>query len=87
MIFRSRTLPRFWDLFNQLPEEIQRRAEKQYSLFAENPFHASLHFKPVGNFWSVRIPGGYRALAVRKGNDFVWVWIGSHDEYELRISK
>jgi hypothetical protein len=87
VIFRSRTLPRVWDRFNELPEEIQRRAEKQYSLFAGNPFRPSLHFKPVGNFWSVRVPGGYRAVAVREGNDFVGIWIGSHDEYELRISR
>jgi hypothetical protein len=35
----------------------------------------------------VRVPGGYRAVAVREGNDFVGIWIGSHDEYELRISR
>ena len=62
MIFRSRALPRFWDLIEKLPEEIQRRAEKQYDLFAENPFHPSLHLKPVGEFWSVR---GLRIITER----------------------
>jgi hypothetical protein len=27
----------------------------------------------------------YRALAVEDGNDFIWVWIGTHDEYERMI--
>jgi hypothetical protein len=87
VIFRSRALPRFWDRLNELPLEIQRRAEKQYGLFAKNPFHPSLHLKPVGEFWSVRVTDDYRALAVRDGDDFVWVWIGSHDEYETQIRK
>ena len=87
MSFRSRTLQRFWDLFDELPEEIQRRAEKQYSLFEENPFHPSLHFKPVGDFWSVRVNDDYRALAVRNGNDFIWFWIGQHDEYAIQIKR
>jgi hypothetical protein len=28
--------------------------------------------------------GGYRAIAIRKGSEFTWVWIGPHDEY-MRI--
>ncbi len=27
----------------------------------------------------------HRALAVEDGNDFIWVWIGIHDEYERMI--
>jgi len=41
----------------------------------------SLHFKRVGRLWSVRIGLSYRALAVEDGTDFIWVWIGTHDEY------
>jgi len=69
-----------------LPNEIQIRAEKQYALFEVNPFHPSLRLKQVGRFWSVRINDAYRALAVRTANDFVWVWIGEHDQYERLIS-
>jgi hypothetical protein len=29
----------------------------------------------------------YRALAVEDGNDFIWVWIGTHDEYERMIKE
>ena len=85
MIFNSRVGSRFWDLFDELPDEIQQRAEKQYALFAQNPAHPSLQLKPVGAFWAVRVTEAYRALAVRSGNEFTWVWIGHHDEYERII--
>ena len=29
----------------------------------------------------------YRALAVEDGNDFIWGWIGTHDDYERMIRK
>ena len=58
------------------------RAGKQYALFQGNPLHPSLRLKAVGPFWSVRVSGSYRALAIRKGDVFHWIWIGPHDEYE-----
>ena len=51
--FRSLALPRFWDLYDRLPEEIQAQADKQYALFAENPGTFRCDSKPVGPFWSV----------------------------------
>ena len=50
-----------------------------------NPRHPSLHFKKVGKLWSVRAGPHHRALAVEDGVDFIWVWIGPHDEYERII--
>jgi len=47
--------------------------------------HSSLRFKKVGAFWSVRIGLNHRALALEDGEDYIWVWIGSHDEYEKMI--
>lgn len=52
-----------------------------------NPSHPSLHFKKVGKFWSVRIGATHKALAVEDAEDFVWVWIGTHDEYERMIRR
>jgi hypothetical protein len=63
--FRSLALPRFWDLYDRLPVEIQAQADKQFALFSKNPSHPSLRFKQVGPFWSVRVSYSYRALAVR----------------------
>jgi hypothetical protein len=79
---RSTTLPELWQHYDALPKEVQRRADKQFSLFIEDPLHPSLHLKPVGEFWAVRVTGACRALSVRNGNTFVWFWIGTHDEYE-----
>ena len=86
MTFQSKTLPEFWDRYNDLPEDIQRRADKQFSLFTANPKHPSIQLKQVGEFWSARVNDAYRALAVREENVFTWFWIGPHDEY-LRLLK
>jgi hypothetical protein len=41
----------------------------------------------VGDFWSVRVRLHYRALAVEDGADVLWVWIGSHAEYDRLIQQ
>ena len=73
----------FWKAYAELSPEIKEQAQKAYQLWQENSFHPSLHFKKVGkNLWSARISGGYRALALKKGTNYYWIWIGDHDEYE-----
>ena len=78
---------RYWKCFKWLPAFIKRRAEENFKLLKENPRHPSLHFKKVGKFWSVRIGLDYRALAVEDDSDYIWVWIGSHDDYERIIKE
>ena len=80
-----RTTPRFWRHFEQLPESVQRIARRNFRLLIANPRYPALHFKKVGEFWSVRVGLAHRALAVEDGRDFIWVWIGSHDEYDRLI--
>ena len=47
------------------------------------PRHPSLHFKRIGRFWSARVGLRFRALAVEGvGDDLIWVWIGSHADYD-----
>jgi hypothetical protein len=77
-----RTTPQFWERFGKLPESIQNQAHRNFEMLKLNPNHPSLHFKRVGRFWSARVGLSYRALAVKDGPDFVWVWIGDHDEYD-----
>ena len=72
----------FWARFNALPGSIQTLARKNFELLKTNPRHPSLHFKKIGSFWSVRIGLQYRALAIEDEGDFIWVWIGTHDDYE-----
>jgi hypothetical protein len=80
-----RTSGRFWNLFANLPESVQTVARKNFQLLKDEPSHPSLHFKKVGKLWSVRAGINHRALAVQEGGDFIWVWIGPHDEYRRLI--
>jgi len=82
-----RTSPRFWMLFARLPEASQKAARKNFEPLKDNSLHPSLHFKKVGRLWSVRAGINYRALALEDGADFIWVWIGSHDEYRRLIKQ
>lgn len=76
-----RATRRFWSSFANLSEDVQDLARKNFALLKVNPQHPSLHFKKVGKFWSARVGLAHRALAIEDGNDFTWVWIGTHDEY------
>ncbi|OHB61464.1 MAG: hypothetical protein A2167_03160 [Planctomycetes bacterium RBG_13_46_10] len=80
-----RTTERFRNCLIRLPDRIQRTAKKNFELLKINPSHPSLHFKKTGRFWSARVGINHRALAVVDGQDFIWVWIGTHDEYENMI--
>ena len=82
-----RTTERFWRCFENLPETVQKISKKNFELLKNDPSHPSLHFKKVGTFWSIRAGMNYRALAVEDGSDFIWVWIGTHDEYERMIKE
>lgn len=81
-----RTTSRFWTCFARLPEAVQKVARQNFELLKENPAHPSLHFKKVGKLWSVRVGSNHRAVAVEDGAEFIWVWIGPHDEY-MRLIK
>ncbi len=73
---------RFWAALENLPAMVQSVACKNFELLKVNPQHPSLHFKKVGRFWSARVGMHHRALAVKDDEDFIWVWIGTHDEYD-----
>ena len=80
-----RTSRRFWDCYTGLPDDVRQAATSSFELLKKDSRHPSLHFKKVGRFWSVRVGLSYRALAVEDGEDFIWVWIGTHDDYERMI--
>jgi hypothetical protein len=86
---KSHVLPSFRDACGRLDEAVRRHARKAFRLWAENPFHSSLHFKCIDsreNIWSVRISREHRALGVWDGDEVTWFWIGSHDDYERFFS-
>jgi hypothetical protein len=87
---RSRTTAHFRALLQALPAEAQRQADEAYKLFSDNPFHPSLYFKRVRGdrpLYSVRIGRRYRALGYRRGDGMLWIWIGSHAEYDHVIER
>jgi len=84
---KHRTTAWFWASYGDLPEAVQHLAQHNFDLLKANPSHPSLHFKKVGKLWSARVGPHHRALAVEDGPDLIWVWIGSHDEYERRIKQ
>lgn len=81
----STALPSFWNAYKKLESETQRRAQKAFRLWVDNPFHPSLHFKCINaheNIWSVRISLDISAIGIWEEDDFTWFWIGSHDDYK-----
>jgi hypothetical protein len=73
-------------MFHELPEEVQALARENYELLKENSRHPSLHFKRVGDYWSVRVGRRYRALATEVEDGMLWGWIGPHAEYNRIIA-
>jgi hypothetical protein len=77
--------PEFWFHYRQLPEEIQKLADKNFELLKSDARHASLRLKKVGPFWSVRVGLHYRALAKDRAEGLLWFWIGDHNTYDRLI--
>jgi hypothetical protein len=66
----------------------QKAARRAYRLFASDPSHHSLRFKKLAgheNLWSVRVTISVRAVGHRDGDTIIWVWIGSHGEFDHRF--
>lgn len=86
----SKTTKRFRDALADLPDEIQRQAQKSYKLFTQDPNHPSLRFKKVHShepIYSARINLGYRAVGILDGDVIIWFWIGSHADYEKLLEQ
>lgn len=81
-MYVHKTTPRFWNCYHKLPLRVQDLADKQFKLLKENPSHRSLRFEKLAGFdhyWSARVTKGYRAVATKDEEGFVWFLIGSHD--------
>lgn len=81
----------FWQGYGALPKQIRDRADKQFLLLKANPQHPSLQFKKIGErngqeIWSARVTLNYRALAIKRTDGYLWLWIGDHKTYDALIS-
>ena len=86
----SRGTPDFWQAYYALPPEIRSAAREAYRRFAANPSHPGLQLERLkfdARAWSVRVTRNYRAIARRYGEDWLWVWIGNHEEFDRRFPK
>jgi len=64
---------------------VREAARQAYAQFARDPDHPSLRFKKLGGYdhiWSVRINEQYRAVGERDRDTIIWVWIGTHNEFD-----
>ncbi len=77
--------PSFWECYEKLPLDIKSLADKNFKILKKNLHHPSLHFKKVNHYWSVRVGTRYRALALEIEEDLLWLWIGTHAEYDKLI--
>ncbi len=82
---KSSTKKSFRSRLAALPVEVRALAYKNFRLWLRDPYHPSIHFKPVGRFWLARVGSDFRALAIVNGENVVWFWIGLHDEYKRVI--
>jgi len=84
----SRGTAEFWAFYRQLPPEIRVAARHAYARFCQNPAHPGLRLERLRadpRAWSVRVTQNYRAVARRNGDDWVWVWIGGHAEFDRQF--
>ena len=86
---RSVTTKRFRKAYAELPEHIQEQTRKAYELWKKNSNHPSLQFKQVHDIepiYSVRVSLSYRAIGLKEKNVIIWIWVGTHAEYDKMIA-
>ena len=84
---RHYTSTDFWELFRELPNEIQDVAIKKFELLKDNPHHSSLRLKRIDDLWSVRIGKYYRSVGINATGGIQWIWIGNHVDYNKYIAQ
>jgi len=77
---------KFWAAYDALPADVRRLADNSFAHLKTDPRHPSLHFKRVGKLWSVRVGDHYRALGMDVEGGVLWIWIGSHADYDRILS-
>ena len=77
----------FWQSYENLPDRVRRLADHNFQILKSDPYHPSLRLKQVGPLWSTRVGIGWRALAARDGDTFIWFWIGSHADYDNLLKR
>jgi len=66
--------------------DVRSLAKKNFHLLKADLSHPSLQFKKVGKVWSARVGSNYRAVATPIDGGFLWIWIGTHAEYDKLLA-
>lgn len=87
---KSSGMGRSWKMHRQLPPAIRTAARRAYDKFRQDPSRPSLSLErlrsdPRG--WCFRVTEDYRAVARREGDEWLWVWIGTHKDFDLQCPK
>lgn len=84
------TSPGFQAMYKPLPAEVQRTADKHFALLKSDPI-ASLAPPQENRRHLVRQAGiHYRAVGMDAPSEergILWIWIGSHAEYDRFIKQ
>ncbi|MFZ1324613.1 MAG: hypothetical protein WAT67_01075 [Candidatus Contendobacter sp.] len=83
---KHKTASSFWACYECLPVEIRSLAKKNFQLLKADHSYPSLQFKKVGKVWSARVGSHHRAVATQIEGGFLWVWIGTHADYDKLLA-
>jgi len=79
---------KFHKQFGSLPRQVRQLAVKNYFFWRGNPAHPSIRWKSLAKgVWSARIGGDYRAVAYVDGDAALWVWIGTHNDFDNQVRR
>ena len=84
----SRATPEFWECYKQLSPNLQLAARKAYQRFIQNPAHPGLRLERLQSdrrAWSIRVTRDVRAVALRRDDEWLWFWIGTHKDFDKRF--
>jgi hypothetical protein len=84
----SRGNATFWQLYRGLSAEVRAATTDAYKRFRQNPAHPGLQLERLRRdprLWAVRVTRDHRAVARRCQDDWVWIWIGSHKDFDRQF--
>ena len=80
--FERGNFKQFWQLYEKLPGNIKKLADKTFIDLKKTREHSLLKILKVGRYWSLPIGTKFRALGVEVDEGgLLWCWIGSFSDY------
>ena len=81
--FERGNFKEFWKLYEKLPGNIKKLADKTFIDLKKTREHSLLKILKVGRYWSLPIGTKNRALGVDVNEGgLLWCWIGSYSDYQ-----